>query len=464
MDKERSSEALDDALLFLRRYFHFPDDEAAWVHALYAAYTWRWDAFMNAPRLVIDSPEGGSGKSTLGERITGALCRALLYSADSTAAGVYQALDQYVTVALDELDEVFRSPKPDEHARALISLINNGFDKGGVVRRGGERGKPLVYPAFRPMILMGNSQGKDGARFFVHLPAPTQSRCIRTTVIKAKRPAGRTGTTSWRTDCNATVDSLRTWIESAELDPEPGVPHADRMDDRSVDKWRPLVSVAMAAGGPWPERVAACIEQSLGDGAATVPVRRIVADTHRACQTDPLLSRATNPYGVAVATLTRGLTELGKPWDGSGPYDRLTDDRLRDLLRDYRVVTKKTHGGNMRLRWADLEAMWAAYLPQASVPQGDSPDSPDSPETSTESEQVNTAVGSEQVVATEGFGGYPVPKPSDVARQVEKRKKATTAAPGERTGHDKGPTFKGERLTSEQWAARERRAANAEAA
>jgi hypothetical protein len=85
-----SPEALDDALLFLRRYFKFPDDETAWTHALFAAYTWRYEMFMHAPRLVVDSPEGGSGKSTLAKKLTGGLCRELVYSEDTTAAGIYQ--------------------------------------------------------------------------------------------------------------------------------------------------------------------------------------------------------------------------------------------------------------------------------------------------------------------------------------------------------------------------------------
>jgi len=140
-------------------------------------------------------------------------------------------------------------------------------------------------------------------------------------------------------------------------------------------------------------------------------------------------------------------------------HERLDAKRLKLLLRNYGVRSQQTTGGYYKLKWADLERMWASYVPEDAPAVNTSTGSTTSTQIPTESEQVNTAT---QNTVAAGFGGYGVPKPSDVARQVEKRKKATPAAPGERTAHDRGPTFKGEKLTSAQWAARE--AASREAA
>jgi hypothetical protein len=282
---------------------------------------------------------------------------------------------------------VFRSAKQDDAARAVARLITSGFDHGGTVRRGGENGRSQVRDAFRPMMLVGVSS--NGATFWHALTKPQQSRCVRTTVTKAPgsgRP--KTSTREFYAERDRVASDLAAWATGADIDLWTDVPHEGRLDDRTTDKWRPLVAMAVAAGGPWPDRVAACIEAAIGDDAAAVPPKRIVADTHKACHESPLLSRATNPYGVAVAALTEALVRLGSPWDGAGVHDRLTDARLRELLKDYRVTSQRQpHSGAYRLPWTELDAMWDAYLPKSGsetrIPETPSPPSPPSPETAT---------------------------------------------------------------------------------
>jgi len=448
-----SSEALDGALAFLRKYFVYPDDETAWVHALYAAYTWQCWRFRHAPRLVIDSPERGSGKSVLAEDVLGGICNGLHYTADATPASIYQVIGdnrEAVTIALDELDMVLvsRSADGNEQTRALMQLINTGYKKGGTVWRGGEKAKPVKYDVYRPMVLVGIT-------FWSRLKAATQSRCIRTTLLKAK-PTERIGTRQFEQERDGARADLWAWTTGGDskrklkLDPFAEVPYADAMDARTADTWTPLVAMAEAAGGAWPERVRQCIEKmAIEDDGAKVPAKAIVADTYSACHSH-LLNEDRYPSGIPVTVLADALVRLGAPWDGTAGRDKLTDDRLKVLLRDYRVASKRvTHGpdkGRYRIMWRDLEAMWAAYLapddsdgeaagtaPVVSLPIAPSPPSPPSPERT----------------ADVGFGGYSTTT-APGQQQVTKSKNSKLP---EQLSPPPDMKFKGPLKSSAEWAA-----------
>ncbi|HTX82099.1 MAG TPA: DUF3631 domain-containing protein [Streptosporangiaceae bacterium] len=194
----------------------------------------------------------------------------------------------------------------DDRARDLSEVLRSGHKKGGKYERVGDDGNVKQYDVDKPMILSGIS---DGAHFWDVLEAPDKNRCIRVTGLKADPEAlglAEVGTRTFETERATVMDTLDEWASVAAVDQWAAVPHAKQLDVRQKDTWRPLVAMAAAAGGPWPDRVAACIEWSLGgDDIKPIP-RRIVADTLKVCQDDPLLSRETNPAGLSVRLLTDG--------------------------------------------------------------------------------------------------------------------------------------------------------------
>jgi Protein of unknown function (DUF3631) len=432
------SSELDEALEHLTRYFGEPNDETAWTHALYAAYTHKYQDFRHAPRLVIDSPERGSGKSVLAEDVLGGICHGAYYTADTTPAAIYQVIGEYAdahTIAIDEMDMTIASKSADgnEKTRALMQLINAGYKRGGVVWRGGEKGSPRSYDVFRPVVLVGIT-------FWSKLPAATQSRCIRTTVIKAKG-AERTGTERFEQDQARTRAALAAWADTVEADPFAEVPHADQMDQRTIDTWTPLVAMANAAGGPWPQRAAACIERlaGIGEGGAAARPKRFVTDLARA-----LADHERTKTGIAVAAIRAALVNLGEPWNGSGRWHEhgqaIDDNRVRDLLGDYGVATHKSDGRKV-VRWTDIDRILDAYLP----PDGDNeaaetssafgvPEVPGVPAPHLTSENTDINEGPWEGPGM-GFGGYRtgvtmpaertgrVPTPADVEHVLRKTRR-----------------------------------------
>jgi hypothetical protein len=210
-----------------------------------------------------------------------------------------------------------------------------------------------------------------------------------------KEGLAKVGTQAFERERDAVVADLSMWATSVEVDRWTDVPYEDSLTPRQQDTWRPLVALAEAAGGDWPERVGACIEKSADTGDTATQPHDIVPSTYDLCLRLPTLSRMANPIGLSVKTLRDALVNHGgKRWDGSGLYELLDEKELKKLLRRYHVVSTKTTGGYYRFRWADLERMWGRYLARAeggAHPERMSTTSTTSTQPSAEIEQVNTA-------------------------------------------------------------------------
>ena len=148
---------------------------------------------------------------------------------------------------MDEIDGVFGSAKAQEGNLDLRSVLNSGYRKGAVV----PRCKPKTHEveelnAFAPVALAGLRD----------LPDTLASRSI---LIRMKRRAPNEKVESFRIryaegEAKPIHEALTEWCAEKEgdlLTAEPRLPEG--IEDRDADVWEPLIAIADAAGGEWPE-------------------------------------------------------------------------------------------------------------------------------------------------------------------------------------------------------------------
>ena len=251
------AELLADIERFAGRFLAFPTKHHLVVLCLWAVHTWAVSAFYVTPRLVLDSPEPGSGKTRVLE-ILALLCHNAKLTLSTTTAALYRRIksaeDKPPTILQDECDAVFgRTNNPQ--AEDLRALFNAGYKTGATVDRceGDPRNMRVVdFPVFAPAALAGLISG----------PVAKNMRTVldRAVVFHMRRRAPDEHVDEFRgRDAEAAAaplrKRLRAWADDhfdALAAARPRMPEGVR--DRRAECWEALLAVAEAAGGDWPER------------------------------------------------------------------------------------------------------------------------------------------------------------------------------------------------------------------
>lgn len=264
---------LDGVRSWLARFISTIHDDDLDILALWAAHTHLVFETYTSPRLVLDSPVPGSGKTTVLEHL-GRLCiRPIQAASISSPALLTRILENGMRTIL--IDEVDRSLDPKkEGVGDLIAILNSGYKRGGT--------RPVLIPTkegwevsemttFSPVAMAGNSP---------NLPDDTRSRSIR--VLLMPDNEGRIEPSDWEDiedDANALGERLAAWAERARdhvRAARPTLPTG--CTGRIKERWAPLARVASAAGGDWPAVVERLIHRDLEeaemdreDGLVNVP-------------------------------------------------------------------------------------------------------------------------------------------------------------------------------------------------
>ena len=216
---------------------------------LFAVHTHLITESYTAPRLQIDSPVHGSGKTTCLEHFERLCLRSAQMASISSPALMTRMLDaEQRTILIDEAD---RSLNPDkEGVLELLAVLNSGYKRGGtrpvLVQVKGGNWEPREMPTFCAAVIAGNNP---------NLPEDTRSRIIR--VLLLPDLDGRIEESDWELiedDAQALHDEIADWADQVRerftrtADP----PRGDK--GRLREKWAPLKRVAAAAGGDWPEK------------------------------------------------------------------------------------------------------------------------------------------------------------------------------------------------------------------
>lgn len=229
---------------------------------LWAAHTHVVRHTYTSPRLLLDSPAPGSGKTTVLDhlnRIAFHPVQAASLSSPSLLARLLEKSPR--TILIDEADRTL-NPKA-EGVGELLAVLNSGYRFGAsrpvLVQVAGGNWEPVEMSTFGPVAMAGNAPD---------LPPDTRSRCIR--VLLLPDLEGTVLDSDWQEIepyalmLNAAFQRWAELVgeELASMKPDYDADGLGVLRGRNRERWAPLYKVALAAGGEWPNR---CRELVLND-------------------------------------------------------------------------------------------------------------------------------------------------------------------------------------------------------
>ncbi|MFD1050988.1 hypothetical protein ACFQ1S_38400, partial [Kibdelosporangium lantanae] len=150
-------EVLDQVRDFVARFSAFPSEHCAPMLALWYAHTWVADAFYTTPRLILSSPEPGSGKTRVLEIAQHLTSQPEMTAGGSAASLVRMVAAGPITVLWDEVDAIFNAGGTgNEDVRQMLNL---GYKRTATIPK--TKGDPASgftverLPVFAPAALAG---------------------------------------------------------------------------------------------------------------------------------------------------------------------------------------------------------------------------------------------------------------------------------------------------------------------
>src|SRR5262249_8428671 len=212
--------------------------------ALWAVHAYLIERFLVSPRLGVRSPTKRCGK-TLFLDVLGRLVPRPLPTANVTPAAIFRVIEAYrPTLLVDEADTFLYDNNE------LRGVLNSGHRKGGtVLRTVGDDQEPRAFATSSPcaIALIGD------------LPDTLNDRAV---TVDLKRRLAKERIRPFRPDRAGHLDELARkaarWAHDhggAIAAADPAMPPG--IVNREADNWRPLLAIADAAGGKWPQRARA---------------------------------------------------------------------------------------------------------------------------------------------------------------------------------------------------------------
>lgn len=343
---------LTDIRAFVGRFVAFPAAYYLDTVTLWAAHAHMVEHFHTTPRLAVLSPEPESGKTRVLEILDLLTPQPMLIFSPSVAAIFRKLAQEQVTLLLDEADTVFTARGKDDQNEDLRALLNAGYRRGASVPRCvGPKHDVQDFKVFAAVALAGIGD----------LPDTIMTRSI---VIRMRRRAANETIEPYRVrihekEGHELRDRLAEWAESVGAAAGSAWPELpDGVVDRRAEAWEPLIAIADAAGGVWPERarVAAVADVAAYRGRETTLGIRLLLDVRTvfkdrdAMSTFEILEKLNamdeSPWGDL----------RGKPLDSRG---------LAARLKKYGVTPKTVRLGDTTPKGyarEDLHDAWERYL------------------------------------------------------------------------------------------------------
>ncbi|RUU84046.1 DUF3631 domain-containing protein, partial [Mesorhizobium sp. M7A.F.Ca.MR.176.00.0.0] len=328
---------------------------------LWIAHTHMMQAWESTPRIAFLSPEPGSGKTRALE-ISELLVPRPVEAVNVTPAYLFRKVADEAgapTILFDEIDTIF-GPKAKDNEE-LRGLLNAGHRRGASAGRCVVRGKIIEteeIPAYCAVALAGLGD----------LPDTILTRSV---IIRMRRRSPEENVEPYRRRVHRPAGEvvhkrLAGWAEFIAADIGSAWPEMPAgIKDRDADVWEPLLAVADAAGGDWPERarvaavalVALSKESTPSLGVRLLSDIKVVFSDNEVLATESILLRLCNLDESPWADIR------GKPID---------DRHLAQKLRPYGIKPKVVRIGTATPRGyhrSDFIDAWKRYL---SLPPQDS--------------------------------------------------------------------------------------------
>jgi len=340
-------------------------DEAAVAIALWILHTYTFDTAHISPRLAIISPTKRCGKTTL-LKLLHRLVKKPMQTSNLTPAVLFRLIEkEHPTLLVDEADTYLVSNDD------IKSVLNAGHDRqfAFVCRCVGEDYEPRKFYVWSPVAIAAIGRLQD-------------TLMDRSVVIEMKRKAEREKVSALRRKQGKELESVALKCLRWANDNhdrlryiEPDLPN--ELNDRSVDNWEPLFSIAECIGGQWPDaarnaalRLSAKTAQN--DDSETYAVQ-LLSDIQQ------LLSDRLDSESVTMKEIVEQLVDLeDRPWANLGRGKQLTTSYLGKLLRRFDIHSKTVRSGSdvakgYRREW--FSDAFDRYLPKDTVTSVTAPES-----------------------------------------------------------------------------------------
>ncbi|TQJ89307.1 DUF3631 domain-containing protein [Streptomyces sp. SLBN-31] len=356
---------LDEVEAFHRRFNVFPREAAYVAVTLWDAHAHLIDAFDGTARLAFLSPEPGSGKSRALEIVETLTPRAAT-TVNASANALFRLVEAdggTPTLLFDEIDTVF-GPKAGGNEE-VRGFLNSGYRRGAKSLRcvgDGSNQSTEWFSSFCAVAMAGLGS----------LPDTILTRSV---IIRMRKKAPNEKAEPYRRRVHekqghALRDRLAKWADTVRDDIAAAWPEMpEGVSDRPADVWEPLLAVADAAGGHWPERArAACLElvRAAGEGSGSSIGIRLLTDLR-----DKVFCGAERMPTAAILELLHRIDDA--PWaDMDGNGKPLNARSLSKMLGEY-VTAKNEPIGPRSIRTTqgvpkgyyaeDLADAWLRYCP-----------------------------------------------------------------------------------------------------
>ena len=340
---------LTDVEAFIRRYVVVTDHQAVAV-ALWVLHTYAIDVADTTPYLAVTSPEKRSGKSLLMNVLQQLSHRPWRVIRPSEAVTFRKIERDTPTLLLDEVDTVFND-KSGQH-EGLRALLNAGFQRDGchVPRCVGPSLSLQEFSTFCAKAIAGIGE----------LPDTVADRSI---LIRMERKRREDRVERWRErTVRPVAEQLAELVREASVTGvtdwegyEPELP--DELSDRAQDGWEPLLVIADAAGGEWPQRARSAAVSLMTSRDDLMPLgSRLLSDIRDVFTVHPTIKMATSELLDALCTVDES------PW-GDWFGKPLTARKLANLLRPYGVEPQRERDWRGYFLGDFLDA-FSRYLPE----------------------------------------------------------------------------------------------------
>ncbi len=341
---------LDDIVRLARKYLVLPDGGAELI-ALWSLYTWCHDSFYVSPYLAFAAPQKGSGKTTALSFVSRLVHKAVAASS-ITPAALYRLIEEArPTLLIDEAETFIRKENPE-----LKGILNSGFCKSSayVIRAIDKDGtwEPRSFSTWCPKCFAFNGR----------LPDTLMDRSLVIFMQRKLRHEKVERLLEGRAEeeFQDVKVQLSSWAhqhgeELSTMDPD--IP--DELNNREADKWAPLLAIAEAVGGHWPDtarRLPFKIGREEDDDLKILLLRDI--------------QRIFQNYGYSrlhSKDLASRLRELpDSPWEEMGSRG-LTPVSLAGMLKPFRIKAcqLKIEGKNQNgYTWEMFKPVLERYLPR----------------------------------------------------------------------------------------------------
>src|SRR5215831_5405949 len=305
------------------------------IIALWTLHTYLIDRFLVSPRLGIRSPTKGCGKTLLLDVLARLVARPLP-TANVTPAAIFRVVEAHrPTLLIDEADTFLY------HNDELRGVLNGNRKGSTVLRTVGDDHEPRAFATYSACAV-----ALIGA-----LPDTLHDRSV---TVDLKRRLVSEKAEPFRPDRADQLDVLARkaarWAQdhaARVADADPVMP--DGIINRAADNLRPLLAIADAAGGEWPQRKAAEASRSAGDDASRLEL--LLGD----------IRDVFKEIEMSSADLVKGLVAIeGRPWAELGKSRKpLTQNGLARMLKPLGIGPDKIGPETKRLNGYKRD--WGAH-------------------------------------------------------------------------------------------------------